>query len=311
MKKLLLIFFLLFSFLFATDVTKFIKYNSYVIDPYNHNRVTSEAQGYGLLYAYLTNNKKLFDSMWRWTKTHMQRRDSLFAWNYNNGRVIDYNNATDGDLFIAYSLLRASYKWHNVRYYEESRKIIKELKRYILEINNNMILLPGKHGFVKENGIEVFPAYYIKFIFDRFYDETNDITWKYIADYTEVLYNQRLSDRMLFSFFNKNFSNASVVTMDVYRVILYQYLSNRHIEFLKNSFKEINKFFISNGYIPLEYRFSSLTQTRTQSPYCVYGLFYLLYDNKAYLKKYLDLKKVDKKNYFCSFLDFFLQKGIE
>lgn len=309
MRKLL-IFFLFFSFLFA-DVSKFIKHNSYVIDPYNNNRVTSESQGYGLLYAYLSDNKKLFDSMWKWTKTHMQRKDALFAWNYNNGKVVDYNNATDGDLFIAYSLLRASYKWHNKEYYKESRRIIKELKKYILEINNNMILLPGKYGFVKGNGIEVFPSYYIKFIFDRFYDETNDITWKYISAYTEVLYNQRLSDRMLFSFFDKDFTNSSGVSMDVYRVILYQYLSNENINILKNSFKEIDTFFIRHGYIPLVYKFSSKTQTKTESPYCVYGLFYMLYNNKAYLKKYIDLKKIDKKNYFCSFLDFFLQKGIK
>ncbi|WP_456480547.1 glycosyl hydrolase family 8 [Nautilia sp.] len=308
MKKLIFLFF--FVFLYSYNPESFIKNDSFVVDPYNSYRVTSESQGYGMIYAYVMGNKELFDKIWSWTKTNMQRKDGLFVWRYNK-KIIDYNNAIDGDMFIAYALIKGSLKWKNPVYFNEGIKIINEIKKYALNINCNEIFIPAHDGFVKNNGIEIFPSYYVPFIFSYFYKVTHQGVWKNLYEYSYSLTDKILSDKMFFSFFEKKLYTEDTVSMDAYRVILYRVLAKENISELKNSFKKINEFFNKKGYIPLIYRYNSTNQMKTESPYCVYRWFYILYGDKAYLNKYNSLKRNDKQNYFCTFLDFFLEKGIK
>ena len=299
--------FLFVPFLLFAQVEKFIINDSYVIDPYNHNRVTSESQGYGLLYAYVSNNEKLFENMWKWTKNHLRRKDALFSWNYNNA-VVDKNNATDGDLLIAYALLKASQKWNRPDYKKEAEKIIASLKRLTLEINGNYVLMPSEYGFVKDTGIFVYPSYYIPFVFE-YLSENGDFLWKKMNTQRKSF--DKISDKMLFSFFDKKFFRLDTVSMDAYRLILYSYLNGENVTEYKKIFTSVDLYFKKNGFIPIKYDYSKSFQTAQSSPYCVYMWFYMVYGDKNYLKKYTELKKVDKNNYFCSFLDYFLEKGVK
>jgi endoglucanase len=69
----------------------------------------SEGQAYGMLVAEATGNDGEFQTVWNWTRGHLQLGDGLFAWHANAaGQVIGQQPASDADLLIAWALLRYS-----------------------------------------------------------------------------------------------------------------------------------------------------------------------------------------------------------
>jgi len=308
MRKFLIL--ILVSFLFAdfSDFQKkFIINNSYTIDPYNNNRVTSESQGYTLYLCIIYNKPKLFESIWKWTKKNMQRKDFLFAWRYNK-KIIDKNNAVDGDFFIAYSLLLAYEKWGNKTYLEEFHKIFKSVSKLFLPVlwNNSIdvLLFPAKYGFLKNNILTLFPSYYIPFIFKKFSLYNSFYTSAYKYSYT-LFKTDNLTTHINYNLINKSFYTGAYMDLDVYRIIWYSYLDNYDVSKFKNTFEIANQFFKKHNFLPLKLYINGKYEKK--SPYCVYKWFYLVYNNKKYLKKYNELKKFDKKNYFCEALN--LMKG--
>ena len=308
MKKFLILFFVSFLFASFNDFQKkFIVNNSYTIDPYNNNRVTSESQGYTLFLCVIYNKPKLFKSIWNWTKNHMQRKDYLFSWEYNK-KIIDKNNASDGDLFIAYSLLEAYQKWRNPLYYYDFQKIFESVTKLFLPVlwNNSLdvLLFPAKYGFLKNNILTIFPSYYIPFIFKKFalYNSLYQDVYKY--SYT-LFKTDNLTTKINYDLINKNYYSGTYMDLDVYRIIWYAYLDNYNVSKFKNTFKLADIFFEKHGFLPLKLYLNGKYEKK--SPYCVYKWFYLVYNNKKYLQKYIELKKIDKKNYYCEALD--LMKG--
>ena len=71
----------------------------------------SEGQGYGLLLAQAAGDAATFRQIEDWTARHLAiRQDALMGWKWQaeaGGRVSGWHNATDGDLFRAWALLRA------------------------------------------------------------------------------------------------------------------------------------------------------------------------------------------------------------
>ena len=81
-----------------------------VIDAQQGGISHSEGQGYGLLLAQAHGDRQAFDEIDAWTRHHLAIRDDrLMAWKWQPGpgnNVADWHNATDGDLFRAWALLR-------------------------------------------------------------------------------------------------------------------------------------------------------------------------------------------------------------
>ncbi|MEZ0323267.1 MAG: glycosyl hydrolase family 8 [Hydrogenothermaceae bacterium] len=288
---------------------KYLKENSYIIDPYN-NRVTSEAQGYGMILALKYNDKEVFDSIYKWTKINLQRQDNLFSWLWN-GSVVDKNNATDGDLLIAYGLFKAYKKWKEDYYLQEFNTLNNSLKKLIvnIKIKNDIdtLLLPAVYGFSNEKyEITLFPSYYIEFILKEFSE--NDKDWKDVYRSLDKIYRlKNISTNIRYPLIEKKFFTSGTSDLDVYRIIAYSYLTGKLNINLKSSFEEIDKFFKKNGYIPFTFKYNSDKQEQRESPFCVYKFFYLLYKDNKYLQKYKDLVKTDKNNYFCDSFELLLE----
>lgn len=69
----------------------------------------SEGQAYGMLLAEAAGSDSEFETIWNWTRGHLQRSDGLFAWHANAaGQVTGPQPASDADLLIAWALLRYS-----------------------------------------------------------------------------------------------------------------------------------------------------------------------------------------------------------
>ena len=87
---------------------RFILSDGRVVDTSNGGVSHTEGQGWGLLFAVAWDNRHTFDRILDWTGRPLCRPgDALYAWRYMPNAAVpvpDGNNATDGDLFIAWAL---------------------------------------------------------------------------------------------------------------------------------------------------------------------------------------------------------------
>lgn len=132
--------------------SRFIEDNGRVVDNANGNISHSEGQGYGLLLAFAAGDRGAFEKIWTFTLTEfLIRDDGLAVWKWDPSarpRVSDPNNATDGDILIAYALANAGAAWNNPRYTMAARKLAKAIgQTAIARDGGSVFLLPGAEGF--------------------------------------------------------------------------------------------------------------------------------------------------------------------
>lgn len=160
---------------------RFITADGRVVDTGNKGVSHSEGQGFGLLMALHANDRDSFSSLFQWTEKTLTHPDSgLYAWRYDPSSptpVADPNNATDGDILIAWALQLAGRRWRNSAYSERA----KRLKRAILDeatlsFAGHQLLLPGRIGFAKDEAVVLNPSYYVWPALDDFAAE--DEAWK-------------------------------------------------------------------------------------------------------------------------------------
>lgn len=138
-----------------------------VVDRLQSNASHSEGQGYGMVLATEFNDAEAFRRMFEWSEMALAiRGDGLLAWRYLPDaidRVPDLNNASDGDLFYAWALLRASRKFSERSYLARAIEIANALvEKCILPSPHNgdeLLLLPAVHGFVHDDRVVINPSY--------------------------------------------------------------------------------------------------------------------------------------------------------
>ncbi|MEI6492346.1 MAG: glycosyl hydrolase family 8 [Verrucomicrobiota bacterium] len=148
---------------------RFVSPEGRVIDTGNGGISHSEGQGYGMLIAEAYGDRATFDRIWKWTKQNLQTRpgDKLISWLWKpgengGGSVADANDASDGDILIAWALIRASKRWENYAYQQAAAEILVDLNRMIVKASpSGPVLLPGLEGFLKADGMVLNPSYYI------------------------------------------------------------------------------------------------------------------------------------------------------
>lgn len=150
-------------------VREFISSDGRVIDRQQDMVSHSEGQGYGMLLAWAHNDRTTFERIWNWTDNNLTVRgaDTLFAWKWGKHssgvwRIIDYNNATDGDTLIAYALFLAADKWQVETYRTSALTIVQDIRRNLVtEWNGKILLLPGYYGFADSKRQVLNPSYFI------------------------------------------------------------------------------------------------------------------------------------------------------
>lgn len=168
------------DFLWGQYKSAFISNDGRIIDFMNKEISHSEGQGYGMLLSIAYNDKAVFDRLWQWTKANMGGRpDNLFAWHWgkrSNGQwgIVDYNNATDGDILIAYALLKGAEKWSDDNYKVEGVKIASSLRKNLsVSCQGHTFLLPSYYGFARDDGFVLNPSYLI-FPAYRYFAQADD-----------------------------------------------------------------------------------------------------------------------------------------
>jgi endoglucanase len=131
---------------------KYVSSDGRIIDTRANGISHSEGQGYGMLLAVSADDRRSFDRIWAWTKVNLYvRGDGLAAWRWDPAstpHITDENNATDGDLLIAWALSLAAQKWKSGGYREAAQAIAAAIaKNAVIDSPYGKILLPGVHGF--------------------------------------------------------------------------------------------------------------------------------------------------------------------
>ncbi len=144
---------------------RYVAADGRVIDTANNGISHSEGQGYGMFFAVHFDDRPSFERIWGWAQHNLRRpQDGLFAWRYDprsSFPVPDQNNATDGDIYIAWSLFLASEKWGVPAYRAAATRITEDILRCcVTEVGDRTILLPGATGFRVAEGTVVNLSYY-------------------------------------------------------------------------------------------------------------------------------------------------------
>jgi cellulose synthase (UDP-forming) len=85
----------------------------------------SEGQAYGMLLAVAMDDKARFDSIWGWTKAHLQQPDGLLASHWADGHVVSSRPAADADLDAAQALVLASERFGPSSYRSQGAAIAR------------------------------------------------------------------------------------------------------------------------------------------------------------------------------------------
>lgn len=167
-----------------------------VIDPSTGQRIsTSEGQGYGLFFALLANDQPSFARLLRWTQNNLAGGDlnhQLPAWQWGlskdgQWRVLDANNASDADLWIAYSLLEAGRLWQRPDYETLGHNMLwRSAAQTLRKLPGlGLMLLPGDTGFESDQGWRLNPSYLPPQLLARFASIAP--VWAELAENTQRL----------------------------------------------------------------------------------------------------------------------------
>lgn len=149
--------------------TKFLDPSGRIVDNGNGNISHSEGQGYGLLLAYLAASPADFEQIWYFTRTELLlRNDGLAVWKWDPSatpHVTDTNNASDGDILIAYALALAGSAWNRADYLTAAARMAQStLSETVVDFAGRTLLMPGAEGFSaaeRDDGPVINPSYWV------------------------------------------------------------------------------------------------------------------------------------------------------
>ncbi len=165
-----------------------------VIDHDNGGISHSEGQGYGMILAEAFGDRKVFDDLFSWTQNHLMREDGLLSWRWEQrSGITDENNATDGDILVAWALVRAAKRWKEAEYMDEALSLLLAIRTHaIVEVEGRLFILPGVVGFENPEGLILNPSYWVYPALDDFAQIEDEGIWSRIADSGEWLTEQAI-----------------------------------------------------------------------------------------------------------------------
>ena len=169
---------------------RFIEADGRVVDDANGDISHSEGQGYGLLLAFSADDRATFERIWTFTRNELLiRDDGLAAWKWDpqaTPHVADINNASDGDILIAYALGLAGKAWEEPRYTDAAGNLATAIGTNLLsKANGRVVLIPGVAGFGpdrRSDGAQVVnPSYWVFEAFPVLGELAPAFPWKELA----------------------------------------------------------------------------------------------------------------------------------
>ncbi|WP_374410512.1 glycosyl hydrolase family 8 [Novosphingobium colocasiae] len=153
-----------------------------IVDTGNHGISHSEGQGYAMVLAANAGDREAFDLMAGWTERTLGRSDmALHSWRYDPASanpVSDPNNATDGDILIAWALGLAARRWGDSRYAARGQAIRAAVRGHcVAQRYGRAVLIPGLVGFDSPQALTINPSYYVWPALDQFLEDDGKAVW--------------------------------------------------------------------------------------------------------------------------------------
>lgn len=172
---------------------RFVSPEGRVVDTGNGNISHSEGQSYGMIFAVRAGDKASFERIANWTESNLARDDmALYSWRYDprdRVPVSDPNNATDGDLVIAWAYALAGRRWSNKAWLKRAEEIRNAIYEHcVVTRYGRSLLLPGIVGFLNPSQIMVNPSYFVWPALDNFAQLDGAAKWgQVIHDCEEII----------------------------------------------------------------------------------------------------------------------------
>lgn len=142
------------------------------------NDTVSEGQAYGMLIALGMTDEAKFDSVWTWTRQHLQRPDGLLAWRWVNGVIVDDGPAADADLDTARALIQAGKLFGRADLTDSGKFLASSvLTRLTTSTTFGLLVLPGLWARLGED-YSYNPSYAAPATFEILAESTGDLRWK-------------------------------------------------------------------------------------------------------------------------------------
>ena len=179
----------------------YLRADGRVVDGLQHNASHSEGQGYGALLATEFNDLDAFARIVDWSELNLSvRGDGLLAWRYlpgENNPVPDLNNASDGDLFYAWAMVRAATRFGERSFLSRAQATAAALvERCVAQSMANpgeKIFLPAAQGFVHADRQVFNPSYIMPLALREVATATGVVELAQVAQHAEAML-QRLAE---------------------------------------------------------------------------------------------------------------------
>ncbi len=143
---------------------EFVSAEGRVVDTGQAGISHSEGQGYAMIFAVHHADRAALDKLWQWTRVNLQvRDDALLAWRWQpEGGATDRNNASDGDLLVAWALWRAHERWRDPAHAAAARRLAADIRaKLVRRSTHGLVLVPGLDGFDKVEGQVINLSYWV------------------------------------------------------------------------------------------------------------------------------------------------------
>lgn len=122
----------------------------------------TEGVGVSMLFCAWLRDWSKFERMYRKLQFH-KRSDGLYSWKSSNGRILDENNASDGELYILWALLCAKTRGAPLAWLQSQITSLEEtvVNQLLSKTNHGLILKPGVNGFIDSRGIHTVNLSYV------------------------------------------------------------------------------------------------------------------------------------------------------
>ena len=174
---------------------RFIQKDGRVVDFKNGGITHTEGIGYALYFAYKMGDDATFKRIYKWGKENIKKnRYGLPGWKWGENKrnhrwgMIDYNSASDANLWIVYSLLLMYEQTDYKPYKKDADKMIDAIKRnHIMHNSNLSFLLPWEKYIAEKYEWKINPSYFVFEIFEYLADYDGDKIWKELIKSSQIV----------------------------------------------------------------------------------------------------------------------------
>lgn len=172
-----------------TYAARFVTPEGRVVDNANGYISHSEGQGYAMLIAARAGDADTFARLWAWTQSNLfVRDDPLAAWVWDpntDPHVRDTDDASDGNLLIAWALIEGGAQWNRRDYGDSARRIaLAAGKMNLVQSRYGLVLLPSSKDFgadERPDGPVINLSYWVFPAFPRLARVAPGVDWTKLA----------------------------------------------------------------------------------------------------------------------------------